>query len=104
MERSVVCKCVDVHLLLFFSEKFLDFHFFQSQQTKLLQQAALFSTACCVIGGAFEISKLEMGLAASNLNICGPPIRREGTIGCHDKEKGKFLFFFSRGHSLANFI
>ena len=57
---SVVCKCVD-------------FHFFKCQQTKLLQQAALFSkypgsTAYCVIGGAFEISKLKMGLAASNVN------------------------------------
>ena len=44
-----------------------------SQQTKLLQQAALFSkypgsTAYCVIGGVFEISKLKMGLAVSNVN------------------------------------
>ena len=29
-----------------------------------------------------------------------PPIKREGTtvFGCHDKKKGKFLLFFSRGH------
>ena len=55
-------------MLLFFSERFHDFQIFLKETNKATSVSSfifgyLGSTAYCVIGGAFEISKLKRELA-----------------------------------------